>query len=549
MLNLLSASSGAEPLDIIRAALPIGIGLASAVYLTFKIVDNEPRADKSIPMVPLRQSDSTHDAEYDENPDLFLSRCEETYGPVFCCKVLNQILVVVSGPLIKDVFMSEDWNFGDAVDDVSGMHAFTRSFTKTKLAFDDPVVHEVIRETITPNLPFFTPGIVRKLESVIDGKLGDCDRKLIQNPLMVMQEAVASAMITVFLGHELADNGKVLKTFIGATEDLAHLLSGFNRKSLWRTFLSRTEHGLLSPMQKHVQVLVEAAGPIILERRRQEAEAMDSGIEYNRSIDVLQRVLDNFTKYGVDDLEGATGILLILILGSVHSTVDAATYLCYYLAAFPECMEPLYEEQCRVLDEIAKEREEQRQKKIQSSEVLSLHDFKDTELDPEKDRDLSAAAMKRMVRMDSMVREFMRYRLERLATAHMARKDIVLPNGMTIHKGRKVIINTRSVHQDPELQGEDPTEFRPWRFVGKGKAANKASSDYLIFGMGKHACPGRFLAIQEIKTVGAMLVSKYSKIELQDPSKKTQALFSKVGEAVPTGLYFTSREIRVVNDA
>ena len=122
------------------------------------------------------------------------------------------------------------------------------------------------------------------------------------------------------------------------------------------------------------------------------------------------------------------------------------TNILYYLAAFPEHMDTLLREQNQVLDEITKEREEQRQSKLQSGEVHSLMDFESTDLDPKDDRNLSAAAMKRMTHVDSFVREIFRYRSERLQLAHLARKNVVLPNGMTIHKGRTAIINLRSVH-------------------------------------------------------------------------------------------------------
>ncbi len=37
MLTLLSSSSGADAVGVIKAALPIGIGLASAAFLTLKM--------------------------------------------------------------------------------------------------------------------------------------------------------------------------------------------------------------------------------------------------------------------------------------------------------------------------------------------------------------------------------------------------------------------------------------------------------------------------------------------------------------------------------
>ena len=542
MLGLVSTSSGTVPVDILRAAVPVGIGLASAAYLTLKMVSQS--VDKSIPTVALRSGDSTHDAEYNDDPDLFLSRCEEEYGPIFNLHIFNQNLTVVSGPMVRDVFMTEDFNFGDAVDDLTGLRAFTTSIIKSNKHPDSPVPHEIIRDSISPNLPLFTPRIVEQLVSFIDNKLGHCDHKLVENPLLVFQDMIASAMATVFMGPEVAKNRKVIDTFIQCTYDFGKVLGKDNRKSFWHTFQNRAMYGngMLNPLHKHVQVLVDAATPVILERRKQEAEAVENGVEYERPLDILQKLLDNFDKYNFVDLEDVCGHLLLLVLASVHTTSDTSTNVLYYLAAFPEHMDTLLQEQHRVLDEITREREEQRQSRLLSGEAHSSQDFEGTDLDPKNDRDLSAAAVKRMVHVDSFVREIFRYRSERLQLPHLARKNVVLSNGMTIHKGRTAIINFRSVHYNNETQGDDPAEFRPWRFVGKAKAATKVSADFLAFGMGRHACPGRFLAIQELKTVCVLMVSNYSKLEIQDPSKTKKALLTRIGDPVPTGIIFTSRQ-------
>ncbi|KAF9275032.1 hypothetical protein BGZ68_000167 [Mortierella alpina] len=346
------------------------------------------------------------------------------------------------------------------------------------------------------------------------------------------------------MGSELAKNRNVLDAFIHCLSSLQGLAAQGNQKTIWRIFRAVT-YGILSPLQRHVQVLVDAATPVVQERRRQEAEALEKGVKYDRPLDILQGLLDNFDKYGLKDLEDVCGHILVMVLVSVHTTSDNSTYLAYYLAAYPEYIEPLFQEQLTVLNQISREREEQRQGKLKSGEVVSAKDFEGTQLDPKNDRDLTSAAMKRMVKMDSFVREYFRCKIQPATLPHMARKDVLLSNGITIHKGRKVVINAQSLHQSHEMQGEDPTEFRPWRFIGKSKAATKASTDFLPFGMGKHACPGRFLAIQELKTVGVLLVSRFSNIEMQDSSKKMKALLPRVGAPVPTGLYFTSRASKV----
>ncbi|KAF9571170.1 hypothetical protein EC968_000973 [Mortierella alpina] len=400
MPGLVSTSTGAVPVNIMRAAVPVGIGLASAAYLTLKMASQT--VDKSIPTVALRSGNSTHDAEYKDDPDLFLSRCEEEYGPVFNLYILNQHLTVISGPMVREVFMNEDFDFSEAANGVIGLRSFTTSIIKSNRDPDNTqLLHDVIRETVSPNLPLFTPRIVEQLISTIDNSLGHCDHKLVENPLLVFQDMNASAMATVFMGPEVARNSKVINTFIQCTYDFGKALGKDSRKSFWRSF------------QNNVAYLT--------------------------------------------------------------------ANLLYYLAAFPEHMDTLFQEKQRVLDEIAKQREEQRQSKLRSGETHSSKDFEGTDLDPKMDRDLSAAAMKRMVHVDSFVREVFRYRWEIADLLHLARKTVVLSNGMTIHKGRMTFPNLRSVHINNQMQGEDSTEFRPWRFVGKAKAATKVGTFFCAF--------------------------------------------------------------------
>jgi cytochrome P450 len=253
---------------------------------------------------------------------------------------------------------------------------------------------------------------------------------------------------------------------------------------------------MFNPLHKHVKVLVDAAGPVIEERRRQETEAYENGVKWERSLDVMQRMLDNSEKYGFVDLEDICGHLMVLVLASIHTTTDTSTSLMYYLACFPQYHEPLFQECQKVLGQIEAEREELRQKKLQSGEFESAEEFVGSELDPARDRDLSAAALKRMVHMDSFVREIFRYRHTRMEIMHLARKPVTLSNGMKIAKGQMVAINLRSVHRSHEYQGEDPAEFRPWRFLGKAKAATKVAKDYLPFGMGPYVDTFLFCSVR-----------------------------------------------------
>lgn len=109
--------------------------------------------------------------------------------------------------------MTEDLNFGDAVDELSGIRAFTSSVIKSKRGFDHPAIHEMVRDIVTPNLALFTPRIVERMQAITDRDLGHSeDRKLIENPLVIFQEMIASASMLpcVFLTQAFSVSSSTL---------------------------------------------------------------------------------------------------------------------------------------------------------------------------------------------------------------------------------------------------------------------------------------------------------------------------------------------------
>ena len=86
-----------------------------------------------------------------------------------------------------------------------------------------------------------------------------------------------------------------------------------------------------------------------------------------------------------------------------------------------------------------------------------------------------------------------------------------VPAGYTIHSAAEML-QTDSVHH-----GEHAAEFDPWRWadIRQDDAESlkhqmvATGSTLLHFGHGKHACPGRFFAANELKAMLAHLVVEY----------------------------------------
>jgi cytochrome P450 len=91
--------------------------------------------------------------------------------------------------------------------------------------------------------------------------------------------------------------------------------------------------------------------------------------------------------------------------------------------------------------------------------------------------------------------------------------DYTFSNGVTLPKGTALSVDTTPMHMGSEY--ENPEEFDPWRFyniqqkTGKRSDITTTSNDFLAFGHGRHACPGRFFAAVEIKLMMAYLVLNY----------------------------------------
>ncbi|KAF9083690.1 hypothetical protein BGX29_002960 [Mortierella sp. GBA35] len=531
-----------SPLNDFAMLMPILVGLLSAAYAALcqtlntyrkNIILARERASApkptppTIPKVSLRAGDLTHDAEYRENQDKFLARCRAEAGPVFKLSVHNLEVTVVSDEYIREMFLNENFSNVEALNELTGVKTFLHTLIKSGKNADSRIQNSIILEHITPNLAAFQPDMAGAIESMMAANFGDCSAgKLFENPTAILQQMVAKSTATVFMGNEVAQNPEVLDTFVMSMHEFAQVLGLDNTNMpFWRRWLNLKLNHFSNPLKSRVKVLAEAATPVVLERRARD----------ERPHDILQKMLDRFDEYGFQDLEDICGHMMLLILTSVHTTIDAASAMTYYLGAYPETIDVLHREQVQVLDTIQQEREQERTYRMSKGLEIGA------ELDAAHDRDLSAAALKRMVYLDSFQREVLRCRTEALNHFHMAKKETVLSNGMVIPKYGFLMANLTSTHTGPS-QGPNASEFQPWRFVGTHKTMTKVGTDFLTFGMGKHVCPGRFMAAQQTKTVVSMMVSKFSHIALQDSSKTPRILRARLGETPATGLIFTSRD-------
>lgn len=171
---------------------------------------------------------------------------------------------------------------------------------------------------------------------------------------------------------------------------------------------------------------------------------------------------------------------------SIHTTSMTVTNVLFDLAARPEYVEPLLEE---------------------------IRAVKATESTPY----FGKSSMPKLKKLDSFIKES--HRLSPISLLNMRRKikrDIVLHDGTLLPAGTHIAFPLNQVSHDPNLWHE-PDKFDGFRcFKLREQPGNESKFQFvttgvnnLDFGHGTHACPGRFFAANEIKTILIHLLLNY----------------------------------------
>ncbi|EGN97697.1 hypothetical protein SERLA73DRAFT_75354 [Serpula lacrymans var. lacrymans S7.3] len=160
----------------------------------------------------------------------------------------------------------------------------------------------------------------------------------------------------------------------------------------------------------------------------------------------------------------------------------------------------------------------------------------------------SKDALARMHKVDSFLKETLR--LECIGFVSMLRKamkDFTFSDGTVVPAGSLISIASFPTHLDNEIYN-NPNAFEPFRFAPEdGEGINprnqmtSINSEYLPFGLGRHACPGRFFISNVMKAMLAHIVVTYdTKLEdkgvrpanvtygvMSSPNPKAKVVFRK----------------------
>ncbi|KAH7312587.1 cytochrome P450 [Stachybotrys elegans] len=182
---------------------------------------------------------------------------------------------------------------------------------------------------------------------------------------------------------------------------------------------------------------------------------------------------------------------MILSIAAIHTSSDLANETLIHLAQRPKLISELRQEMIQVLSTDGWKKSSLFNMKLlnaclKESQRLKRHPYK-------SNKPIMLSAMMRM-----------------------ATGNVKLPDGTVIHKGKRTFISTAGM-SDPTFYN-DPDKFDPYRFIRLHEEPSKENMAHLIstsphhiaFGHGKHACPGRFFAANELKVLLYHIIMKYN---------------------------------------
>ncbi|KAF7303498.1 Cytochrome P450 [Mycena indigotica] len=252
--------------------------------------------------------------------------------------------------------------------------------------------------------------------------------------------------------------------------------------------LSRIVAPLLSSRKRSLRYALKFLGPILQERIDAENACVQD--RKDRPNDLISWLLEHCPADQRNPANLAMRILAIN-MAAIHTSSTTLTSALFDLTVHPEYIAPLREEAERVVNK----------------------------------EGWTKAALGSMHKIDSFLRESQR--LSGTGPVSMGRK-VVAREGFSFADGTHIpcgaVVNMAgwSSHTDP-AHYENPLEFDAFRFSGMREAdADRKSPtklfarqmvstnpEHIVFGHGRHACPGRFFAATELKAMLAHMLIEY----------------------------------------
>ncbi|KAK7061429.1 cytochrome P450 [Favolaschia claudopus] len=333
---------------------------------------------------------------------------------------------------------------------------------------NDPYHADVVKSSMTRNLGVLFPEVRDEIIVAFDDVLPLHDKEWLTVPAFdTMMQIVCRTSNRLFVGLPLCRDADFIKLSIDYAMDV--IIAG----QLINVFPAVGP--LLSPRKKILRRASKHLTPIVAERFRKEQEPGEKFTD--RPNDLITWLMDA-AKGDERTVSAIVQRVLFVNFAAVRTSTDTFTHVLYDIAA------------------------------LSSSQVERVV----------RKEGWTRASLNRMYKIDSFLAESQRY--WGIGTLSLGRKVVnkdgfTFSNGTTLPYGTYLHSPMWSVHHDPGMA----SAYVRWLPILKLRQSEEVGSakyqvitttlDYLPFGHGRHACPGRFFAAVELKAMLAHLVLNY----------------------------------------
>ncbi|KAI1861193.1 uncharacterized protein JN550_011015 [Neoarthrinium moseri] len=368
-------------------------------------------------------------------------------------------------------------------------------YTRFTFGLHHDAVTLLMKTKLTQQLSRLVPRMKEELEFLVREEFPDCEEWTPVKIQPFLIRAISRLSGSVFVGADLGRSEQWMDTSVNFA---IHVFMAVIKLQFFPTWLRPVAQYIvtdLGQINRDISKAQEMLKPII-DQRLQDAELDPSG---ERPDDFMQWLLDALPEKQKRDYQLQAKLHLILCAAAIHTTSNLATDCIYDLATHQEEQDIIREEAKEILED------EQGWAKKEG--------------------------MGKLKKMDSFIKESQRLAGNVTSFIRKVVKPINLSDGTYLPAGTNLLAPQCGISHD-ERYFPDPEVFDGLRFwkmrqesaEGGNRWQLTSIGDWNInFGLGKHACPGRFFAANEIKLVLAHFLLNYD-IKLKDGEQRPEPM-------------------------
>ncbi|KAK7058638.1 hypothetical protein VNI00_002274 [Paramarasmius palmivorus] len=428
----------------------------------------------------------------------------------FKVPLLDRWLVVVSGKdMIGDIRKASDQQ-------LSLNAAFEETFHTKRLFGKAGGQHfniDVIQTTLTRSIASKAPEVYDEMVASFNDEIPLSSDWVKVPTLFKVLNIVCRTSNRLFVGLPLCRNKEWKALNIEFTR---HVFMATTYINLFPKVLQPVVAWYLNPYPAAFRRASKLVRPIILERIE---DLKAHGEDWEAPDDLLTWLIKAAAARNIPlDPDTFVGMSISTNMAAIHTTSMAFTQALFNLALRPELIKLLRDEAEPII----------------------------------KEEGWTKAAMGKLRIMDSFLKESQRVAISAPAgISRMPLHDFTFSNGIVIPAGTLIQTCVRATHFD-ETNYNDPYEFDALRSYKKREEDGEGTKhhmvtpgpSYLAFGTGKHACPGRFFAVNELKLLLTHTILHYDiRFDEKDEKPKLNMFGTRINLDAKTQVMFRRRSM------